>query len=265
VATRLGADAEVVVTERCGHAREIARDAAARGVGAVVAWGGDGTINEVASALAFGPVPLGIVPAGSGNGLARELRISANPEQAISAALRATARPIDVGEIEGRLFVSIAGVGVDAHVASQFNAPSNPRRGFLGYVGVVARVLSRYVPIRYRITANGRVDDVCALIVTIANSAQFGNGARIAPGALLDDGFLDLVLIQERSRRATVVHLPHLFTGTVARVPGYRQERITDVIIEADEPLMFHVDGEPCVGGTRLYARVHPAALQVLA
>jgi diacylglycerol kinase (ATP) len=265
VATRLGADAEVVVTEHGGHAREIARDAAARGVGAVVAWGGDGTINEVASALAFGPVPLGIVPAGSGNGLARELRISANPEHAISAALRAAARPIDMGELEGHLFACIAGVGVDAHIASRFNAPSNRRRGFLGYVGITARALAGYEPVRYRITANGAVADVRAILVTIANSAQYGNGARIAPGARLDDGFLDLVVVQERSRLNTLVHLPQLFTGTVARVPGCRVERVTDVVIEADEPLTFHVDGEPSTGGTRLYARVHPAALQVLA
>src|SRR5688572_8009061 len=104
VTARLGRDAEIVVTERGGQARDLAQDAVKRGVRAIVAWGGDGTINEVASALVFGPVPLGIVPAGSGNGLARELGISANPEQAITAALGATARPIDVGEIEGRLF-----------------------------------------------------------------------------------------------------------------------------------------------------------------
>lgn len=265
MAARLGADAEVVVTERSGHAREIARDAAARGVGAVVAWGGDGTINEVASALAFSPVPLGIVPAGSGNGLARELRISLNPERAIASALRAAARPIDVGDIEGRLFVSIAGVGFDAHVAARFNAPSNRRRGFLGYAGITARALASYAPIRYRITANGSVADVRAILVTLANSAQFGSGARIAPGALLDDGLLDLVVFQERSRLSTLVHIRRLFTGTAARVPGLRLERVTDVVIEADEPLTFHVDGELCLGGTRLHARVHPAALHVLA
>jgi diacylglycerol kinase (ATP) len=265
VTARLGTDAEIVLTERGGQAQDLARDAVTRGAGAVVAWGGDGTINEVASALAFGPVPLGVVPAGSGNGLARELGISANPEHAITAALRAPARPIDLGEIEGRLFVSIAGVGVDAHVASRFNNPSNRRRGFLGYAGITARALASYVPMRYRITANSGTADVRAILVTIANSAQFGNGARIAPGALLDDGLLDLVVLQERSRLKTLVHFPRLFTGTVAGVPGCRMERVTEVVIEADEPMTFHVDGEPCAGGTRLHARVHPGALKVLA
>src|SRR5262245_59771523 len=265
VAASLGADVEIVLTERSGHAHAIAQHAAARGARAVVAWGGDGTINEVASALAFGAVPLGIVQAGSGNGLARELRISSTPELAIRAALGAAPRPIYVGEIEGRLFVSIAGVGLDAHVASRFNAPSNRRRGFLGYAGITARALANYVPMRYRITVDDHVTEVRAILVTIANSAQFGNGARIAPGALVDDGLLDLVVLQERSRLHTLMHFPRLFTGSVARIPGCRLERITEVVIEADEPLTFHVDGEPCEAGTRLHARVHPGALKILA
>jgi len=262
----LGVDAEVVVTQGPGHARELARDAAARGARAVVAWGGDGTINEVASALAFGVVPMGIVPAGSGNGLARELGIDPRPERAIAAAARRTEpRPIDVGDIENRLFVNIAGIGVDAYVASRFNAPSNRRRGFLGYAWITARALASYAPVHYRLTTAGATADVRAVLVTIANSAQFGNGARIAPGAKLDDGLLDLVVLQERSRLTTLIHFPRLFTGTVARVPGCSLQKVADVTVEADEPMTFHVDGEPVEGGTRLHARVHPGALKILA
>lgn len=264
VAASLDVDAEIVVTERPGHARDLAQAAVARGVAAVVAWGGDGTINEVASVLAFGAVPLGIVPAGSGNGLARELGIDLPPARAIAAALRADARAIDVGEVEDRLFISTAGVGVDAYVASRFNAPSSRRRGFLGYAGITARALASYAPVHYRITTAGAVADVRAVLVTVANSAQFGNGARIAPGARVDDGLLDLVVLQERSRLTTLVHLPRLFTGSVARVPGCRLQKVTEVTIEADEPMTFHVDGESCEGGTRLHARVHPGALKVL-
>ena len=155
-------------------------------------------------------MPLGIVPAGSGNGLARELGIDVRPERALAAALAAEPRTIDVGEIEKHLFVSIAGIGVDAHVASRFNAPANRRRGFLGYAGITIRALTSYVPVQYRITSAGTVTNVRALLVTIANSAQFGNGARIAPGARLDDGLLDLVVIEERSRWQTLLQLPRL-------------------------------------------------------
>jgi diacylglycerol kinase family enzyme len=110
-----------------GISREGRPSAAIR---AVVAWGGDGTINEVASALAFGTVPLAIVPAGSGNGLARELGISTRPERALATAIAGRTRTIDMGDVEGHLFVNLAGVGVDAHVASSFNVPENRRRGF---------------------------------------------------------------------------------------------------------------------------------------
>jgi YegS/Rv2252/BmrU family lipid kinase len=252
---------EVLLTERVGHARELAAGALQRGARLVLAWGGDGTINEIASALVFGEVPLGIIPAGSGNGLARELGVSTVAERAIAEALAADGRLMDVGEIEGRYFVNVAGIGFDAHIASQF--ASSKRRGFLGYAGITARALRSYVPLTYRITRDGVTDEARAILVTIANSAQFGNGARIAPGARVDDGQLDLVLVQERSRFRTICALPRLFNGTADRFPGCTTTRIRDVTIESDMPLTYHVDGEPILGGTRLRARVHPGALRV--
>jgi YegS/Rv2252/BmrU family lipid kinase len=254
-----------VVTERAGHAHDLARAAAARGVRAVLAWGGDGTINEVASALAFSDVPLGIVPSGSGNGLARELRIDPRPERAIAAALGANPRPIDVGDIEGRLFVNIGGIGADAQVASRFNAPDNRRRGFLGYVNITVRVLVTYVPAQYRITTADGTIEVRALLVTFANSSQFGNGARIAPGARLDDGLLDLVVVDERSTLKAFLHMPRLFMGAGERIPGCRISRVSEAAVESDRPVLFHIDGELCHGGTRVQVRVHPGALKVLA
>jgi diacylglycerol kinase (ATP) len=252
---------EVFVTEGVGHARELAKTAVRRGMRLVMAWGGDGTMNEVASALVFDDVPLGIIPAGSGNGLARELGIARRPEQAIADALAAEPRPLDVGEIEGRYFVNVAGIGFDAHIAAQFAMAT--RRGFLGYAGITARALTSYVPLQYRITSGGATQTARAVLVTIANSAQFGNGALIAPGARVDDGELDLVVFEERSRFQTVCAVPRLFNGTVAQVRGCRIKRIREVTIEADQPLTFHVDGELVDAGTRLRARVHPGALMV--
>jgi len=111
-----GDQAEVFITEGVGHARDLAKAAVGRGARLVMAWGGDGTINEVASALAFDEIPLGIIPAGSGNGLARELGVHPRPERAIADALAAEPRPMDLGEIEGRLFANTAGAGFDAHI-----------------------------------------------------------------------------------------------------------------------------------------------------
>jgi len=265
VIERHGDRPEIFVTERSGHARELARAAVARGMRLVIAWGGDGTINEVASVLAFGDVPLGIVPSGSGNGLATELAISRLPERAIAEALAAESRPIDVGELEGRLFVNIAGIGIDAHIAAQFNAGGNPRRGFAGYVRVTGRALTTYVARRYRIVTSAGQVDARALTVTIANAPQWGNGAQIAPGARVDDGLVDLVVIEEQSRFRTVCQLPRLFNGTVARIRGCTMSRVRQATIECDEPMIFHVDGEPVQGGTTLRARVHPGALRVAA
>ncbi len=256
-----GDPAEVFVTEGVGHARELAKAAVKRGVRLVMAWGGDGTINEVVSALAFDEVPLGIVPAGSGNGLARELGVHPRPERAIADALAAEPRRMDLGEIDGRLFANIAGIGLDAYVASRFSRVR--RRGFVGYAGITAHALATYVPLRYRITSGDGVAEVRAVLVAIANSAQFGNGARIAPGARVDDGWLDLVVVAEQSRVATLCHLPRLFNGTVQKIPGCTIRKIRDVTIDADQPMLFHVDGEPVAGGTSLKARIHPGALRV--
>lgn len=253
------------VTERGGHARELAKAAVARGVRLVMAWGGDGTINEVASTLAFGEVPLGIVPAGSGNGLARQLGISTTPSEAIRRAISAEPRRIDVGEIEDRMFVNLAGIGFDAFIASQFNEIGG-RRGLSNYARLSARALLSYVAENYTITPDAGAGPACrvrAVIVTIANSPEFGNGAIIAPGARVDDGMLDLVVMEERSRLRTVTQLPRLFNGTVDRAPGCSIRKITRATIESDRPMTYHVDGEPVSGGTSLRVRVHPGALYV--
>ena len=263
VVDRHGDPAEVFVTEGRGHARELARAAVRRGTRLVISWGGDGTLNEVASALAFQEdVPLGLVPAGSGNGFARELGVDMRPERAIADAIRARSRAIDLGEVDDRLFVNVAGFGFDAHVAAEFDKRGG-RRGFGGYVAITARALVTYVPRDYTITtADGRSVSR-AILVTVANSAQFGNGARIAPRALLDDGLLDLVVVEERARWRTICHVPRLFNGTVGRIPGCSIRHVTRATIESDQPLFFHVDGEPGEGGKRVRVRVHPAALRV--
>jgi diacylglycerol kinase (ATP) len=263
IVDRHGDPAEVFVTERAGHARELTRAAVARGARLVMAWGGDGTINEVASTLAFGEIPLGIVPAGSGNGLARQLGIPRQPADAIRQAIAAEPRRIDVGELGDRLFVNAAGVGFDAHVARRFNESGSGRRGLLTYALVTVGALITYRPLEYVVTtADSRVR-VRAVIVTAANSAEFGNGACIAPGARVDDGLLDLVVVEERSRLRTIGSVPRLFNGTVGGAPGCSIRRVTRATIESERPMTFHVDGEPAAGGTSLLLRIHPGALYV--
>ena len=256
-----GEAGEVTVSQRRGHAHDLAAAAVRRGDRLVLAWGGDGTVNEVASALVGSSTALGIVPGGSGNGLARELGLPLTAEAALQAALTATPRAIDAGQLDGRWFFSLAGIGFDAHVAAAFDRHDGSR-GFANYVRITVRELRRYTCGTYRVNGG---DPVRALLVTFANSGQFGNGARIAPDARIDDGQLDLVVFQERSRLSTVLALPKLFTGGAASVRGVTIKRVETAVVESDAPMGFHVDGEPCTGGTRLEARVYPGVLRVAA
>jgi YegS/Rv2252/BmrU family lipid kinase len=265
IVDRHGDPAEVFVTDRPGHARELTKAAVARGARLVMAWGGDGTINEVASQLVFGETPLGIVPAGSGNGLARQLSISPKPVDAIRRAIAAEPRRIDVGELDDRIFVNVAGIGFDAHVAWRFNERGTGRRGLVTYASIAGRALMTYEPATYTIRTGD--DEPCApvraVMITVANSPEFGNGAIIAPGARVDDGELDLVVLEERSRFGTITQLPRLFQGTVDRARGCSIRRITRATIESERPMIYHVDGEPASGGKSLRVRVHPGALYV--
>ena len=256
-----GADHEVAFTERPGHGRELAAALAARGFSTVVAWGGDGTVNEVASALMRRDAVLGIVPAGSGNGLARELGISLRPEEAIDTALRGRDRVIDVGELAGRPFVNLAGVGLPASVADLFARLSG--RGLAGYVLATARELLRYRSERYAVATRERTLEQPALFIELANGRQYGNGAVVAPHARLDDGRLDLVSVDPIGPARAAWGLWRLFNGTIDRHAYVHCSQVDRVTISADRPLRFHVDGEPVQGGCRLSATVHPAALRV--
>ncbi|MSQ47064.1 MAG: diacylglycerol kinase family lipid kinase [Deltaproteobacteria bacterium] len=255
---------EVKISERPGHAYELAREAVARDASLIFAWGGDGTMNEVGRAVAFSNTALGLIPAGSGNGLARELHVPMQPEEAFATALRASDRTIDVGEINGHLFFNAAGVGFDAHITWLFNTRPHGRRGMFSYVTIAARELFTYRAPQYTVTVDGETISSRALLIAVANSRQYGNGALIAPDARLDDGQLDMVVIQERSPLATLWAARRLFNGTLAQAKGITMKRVTQATIRANEPLRFHVDGEPVAEtSTTLSLRIHPGALRI--
>jgi YegS/Rv2252/BmrU family lipid kinase len=257
-------DAEVFVTERSGHARELALAARRRGVTLFVAWGGDGTVNEVGSALIDSAASLAIVPSGSGNGLARELGIPLEPMAAFHMAFEGRPRLIDAGELDGHLFFNIAGLGLDACVAHRFASSGLERRGFIRYLELAAREVVSFVPSDYALTADGHDLRAKPLLIAIANARQYGNGALIAPYARLDDGKLDLVVVNHRSVWQVLVQARRLFSGDMAEVPGVSMSKARSIAISADGPLVYHVDGEPFTGGRSIVASVRPRALRVL-
>jgi YegS/Rv2252/BmrU family lipid kinase len=256
-------DGCVRLTEYAGHAPRLVEAAVAEGVSLIVAWGGDGTINEVASALTFTDITLGIIPSGSGNGLARELRIPFDPASAFAVAFDGRDIVIDAGELDGHLFFNIAGLGLDARVAHEFATNGLVRRGFRRYVTIAVRELFAFTPDEHTILIDGRVIRTTALLIALANGRQYGNGARIAPHARIDDGRLDVVIVEHRSPVSALLQAPMLFAGRVAALPGVTMTTATDVEITSARSVVYHVDGEPFVGGASLKARAVPRALRV--
>lgn len=260
---RLGLTGRIELTRAAGHGSDIAREAVASGCPLVVAWGGDGTINEVASQLLGSKTALGIVRAGSGNGLARELRIPVDPERALDVALAGGDRVIDAGEIEGRPFLNVAGIGFDAEMAVSFNQLGGERRGRFRYALLVARAFASYRACRYSLRLDGRDLEVDALLVAIANLTQYGSNAVIAPEARPDDGLLDVVVIGNRGVLGRVGLVPRAYDRTIHKAGGVTIVKAASVSVEAARPILFHLDGETHTGSTRVEARVRAAALRV--
>jgi len=256
----------VWLTSGPGHARMLARDAVNEGADLVVAWGGDGTINEVASSLMHSRAALGIVPMGSGNGLAREIGVPAGRDAALLAALTGADRMIDAGELNGRVFFNAAGVGFDAHVAATFAASAGQTRGFASYASVTVRELFRYAAGEYVISAEGQPARTRrALLISVANTRQWGSGARIAPAALMDDERLDLVIVPALPPMVVLANTWRLFGGSIAGWSAVETQRVHAAAIRCTPPAPVHVDGEPAGQLASIEIRVIPAALRVRA
>ena len=260
-----GLDAELVATTHPGHATALAAAAVADGCERVVVVGGDGTMNEAAQALLDTPAALGLVPCGSGNGLARHLRLPT----ALPAALALAADPaacavaIDTGTVDGRPFCNAMGCGFDAEVGRRFNRlarrglPAYARTGFAAFR---AR-RSEWIVIH----GAGRSLALPTLLVAVANSDEYGNGARIAPGALPDDGLLDLTAIPPATGRNGLPLLARLFLGSLNHRPDVLRLRSRRFVIERAAPGLIHTDGETHRAGEHLEFVVRPRSLRVMA
>jgi YegS/Rv2252/BmrU family lipid kinase len=234
----------VHLTERRFHAGEMARDAVARGAKLVIAWGGDGTINEVGTALAGTGVVLGIIPAGSGNGFASELGLPRTPEAAIDTALGGRDRPIDGGDLGGRLFFNIAGIGFDAVIAEQFNQRPLGRRGMGPYVQIGLRQTFTYRAVRYRIRLDDERFETSALLIAFANGREYGNKIRLAPHARMDDGKLEAMVVEDRGTLARLWCGRYLALGTADKAPRIIKRSIVSAEIDCDGEMPYHLDGE---------------------
>ncbi len=259
-------DYAVYLTREAGHATQLAREAVAAGADLVLAVGGDGTVNEVARGLLGSPAGLGIVPVGSGNGLARALRIPLRPGPALAALEAGARRRIDVGLLNGRLFLNVAGVGFDAAVGHAFHerGKRGGRRGFLGYVRLCLLELRRYRSPRVAIEVPPERLELEAFVLTFANGPQYGAGAAINPGAKLDDGRLEVVAFGRAPLWRIVATGSRMFLGGLERSAGYRRLPGAAATVTAGSPLAVHCDGDPSEAAERIDVRLLPRALEVV-
>jgi YegS/Rv2252/BmrU family lipid kinase len=255
---------EIILTEYAGHAFEIAKKKVGMGHTRIVAVGGDGTVNEVASALVKTSCKLGIVPAGSGNGLARELNIPLHYVSALKVLKEESLRFIDAGKANERFFFCTCGTGFDASVGKEFS--KDRRRGMLSYVRATIHQYIRYSPKTYILTTSNRKIRLKAFLVAFANSGQYGNNAYIAPNASIDDGRLDLSILRPFPKASTFSIGLRLFFKNIDQSPYLESMRIKKATLrrKGKRKIVLQLDGEPVVLKKKLKVKIVPHALQVM-
>ncbi|MBK9592182.1 MAG: diacylglycerol kinase family lipid kinase [Crocinitomicaceae bacterium] len=255
---------EISYTKHRGHGKEIA-DAEKDRYDAIVAVGGDGSVNEIGSSLVGSNCALAIIPCGSGNGLARHAKIPLKLKNAIERINKFESTQIDVGSVNGKIFLGTCGFGFDALVAKKFD--EYHQRGFAGYVKLVIREFKKYKPNTYAFEVDGKTIERTAFMCSVANSSQFGNGFTISPLSVLQDGksewiflehvkFYRLPLLAGRFFNRTIHHSKHFESFTF-------DSSLTIRMLNTN-PAYLHVDGEPAGAADTFQIVIHPLGLNLI-
>lgn len=239
----LGWEVEVVYTKGHGDATRLALSAIEKKCDAVLAAGGDGTINETAAALCGTGVVLGILPCGSGNGLARHLGIPIDLREGLKVIHENHPTDIDYATVNDRKFFCTCGVGFDAAVSAAFARKKT--RGKFTYLQSTFETYASYEPEFYTIRANGKKLTEKAFLVAVCNASQYGNNAYIAPSASINDGLLDVTIIHAGNTLSTALVGVDMMTGMIERNMLIQTFRTDNIIIERERRGPSHLDGEP--------------------
>jgi YegS/Rv2252/BmrU family lipid kinase len=259
--SRRGIEVRVERTQSHAHAVERARAAALDG-GEVVAFGGDGMVRIAAHAVRGTDATLGVLPGGRGNDFAAALAIPRDPLAACEVIVAGRAKPIDAGDCNGETFVGIASIGIESEVTRLAN--SAPRWGGQAtYLGATLVGLARYRPATFDLTVDGAGHSYTGFIAGASNSGRFGGGMRFAPDARLDDGLLDLVVIETGPKWRFVLDTPKVFKGTHVSDPRVHVLRGREIEMSADRPFDVYADGDP-IAATPARVQALPGALSVL-
>ena len=255
-------DVSIIATEYAGHAREIATDAVKDGFDVVVAIGGDGTVNEVGSSLCGTPTAMAIVPCGSGNGLARHLRISMNASRALQVLNNGVVGEFDFCTVNDKPFFCTCGMGFDAKVSDKF--ANEGTRGFITYIKTTLAEYIKYKPQRYIIDIDGERLEEKAFVIACCNAAQYGNNAYIAPRASMQDGLIDVTVMQPFN----IVQSPLIGARLFLRQLGHDHHvsiyRGKHVVIERDHDDVMHIDGDPMMMPARLEIKNRQRGIRIL-
>jgi YegS/Rv2252/BmrU family lipid kinase len=255
-------DFSIVSTQYKGHATELAREYAARGYDAVIAVGGDGTVNETGCGLIGTDTALGIIPCGSGNGLARHLGIPMDPYKAVKWLDKSIFTEIDYGMMDHQPFFCTCGVGFDAKVSDSFSKSGS--RGVLTYLESIMKEIATYHNETYKLSFDNSSETFEAFFITCANADQWGNNAYVAPTASLQDGLLDVIAAHPFS----VVDAPliafQLFNRQIDRNPNVSVRKCRELTITRSQEGPAHYDGEPVTLGREIHIELKQGGLKVL-
>jgi len=258
----LGKSAEVVYTRKQGHATRLAKEAVDKKYKAVVAVGGDGSINECASALVHTDTALGIIPAGSGNGLARCLEIPFRIEKAVECIRQFNTLKMDAFTINKHWVFSIAGFGLDARIARQYALEK--QRGFYPYLRLTLQEYLNADDIPFELSVNARKIRSKALFVSIANSNQFGYDTIVSDKARVDDGLLDLCIFNKVPLIQIPVIAPLFFLHKLDYTDYYYHEQAATIKVSKRKGRYVNIDGEAVRMSKKLRIKIHPGVLNVI-
>lgn len=252
----------IVFTEYAGHATELAYQYARMGFDAVVAVGGDGTVNEVARGLKGSKTAMGVIPMGSGNGFARHLNIPIRPQKALEMINHSEPISVDYGLANGHLFVSTCGTGFDAVIADHF-AGSN-KRGFMTYLRNILKDVFSYSSQTYHIVGDGLDVTHKAFLITFANANQWGYEAIIAPRASVQDGKMDIMIMSSNAILGSASLALRLFAGNIDNSYFMDTLRAREITLEREEKAPFHIDGDPVEMEKDIHIQIVEDGLRVL-
>lgn len=253
---------EIAITQYAGHASEIAAKAKDDGVDVVVAVGGDGTVNEVARAIVHSDTALGIIPCGSGNGLARHLLLPLNVRKAIDVINRCEVRQLDYGIINDYPFFCTCGMGFDAFVSMKFAEAG--KRGPITYVENVLREGLKYKPETYTIEDESGTLQYKAFLISCANASQYGNNAYIAPQASMSDGLMDVIIMEPFDVFEAPQISIEMFSKTLDKNSKIKTFRTRHLHIHRDKPGVIHYDGDPVMTGADIDVELKPKGINII-